>query len=164
MIQHVVNKARSASMNQFFTQKSSLQWLLMAGFILSLSACKKTTDDVSPQTKTTTSENSTIDSWILSNMREAYYWNDKIPANPDTTLAPDLFFDSILNKYDATTNPTGDRFSWIENDANTLTAELSGQSVTTGMDYNLYLRATGSTNVIAQVLYVLPGSPAQKAG
>ncbi|WP_461062713.1 S41 family peptidase [Spirosoma horti] len=164
MIQHVVNKARLASMNQFFTQKSLLHWLLMAGFILSLSACKKTTDDVSPQTKTASTENSTIDSWILSNMREVYYWNDKIPANPDTTLTPDLFFDSILNKYDATTNPTGDRFSWIENDANTLTAELSGQSVTTGMDYNLYLRATGSTGVIAQVLYVLPGSPAQKAG
>ncbi|AKD58496.1 S41 family peptidase [Spirosoma radiotolerans] len=151
-------------MNQLFTQKSSIQWLLMAGFILSLSGCKKTTDDVTPQTTTTTSENTTVDSWILSNMREVYYWNDKIPANPDTTLAPDLFFDSILYKYDATKNPTGDRFSWIENDANTLTAELSGQSVTTGMDYNLYLRATGSTGVIAQVLYVLPGSPAEKAG
>ncbi|WP_332367858.1 S41 family peptidase [Spirosoma telluris] len=117
-----------------------------------------------PQTSATTNENTTIDSWILSNMREVYYWNDKIPASPDTTLAPDVFFDSILNTYNATSNPTGDRFSWIENDASTLTAELSGQTTTTGMEYNLYLRASGSTDVIAQVLYVLPGSPAQLAG
>ncbi|WP_460961223.1 S41 family peptidase [Spirosoma litoris] len=138
--------------------------LFMAGFALSLSACKKTTDDVTPQASTTTSENQTIDSWILSNMREVYYWNDKIPANPDTTLAPDVFFNSILNTYNATSNPNGDRFSWIENDANTLTAELSGQTTTTGMEFNLYLRSSGSTGVIAQVLYVLPGSPAQLAG
>ncbi|WP_240625898.1 S41 family peptidase [Spirosoma pollinicola] len=145
-------------------KKSTLNWLLIAGFVVTFSSCKKTTDDVTPKTGTTTSENQTVDSWILSNMREVYYWNDKIPANPDTTLAPDVFFDSILNKYDATTNPTGDRFSWIENDGDALQAELSGQTTTTGMEYNLYLRASGSTGVIAQVLYVLPGSPAEKAG
>ncbi|GAB3011469.1 S41 family peptidase [Spirosoma pulveris] len=163
MKQHVVNIARRASLNQIFRQNKSVLTVALLGFIGSLSGCKKTTDDVTPKTTTTTaSENSTVDSWILSRMRDVYYWNDKIPANPDTTLAPDVFFDSILNKFNATSNPDGDRFSWIENDANTLTAELSGESVTTGMDFNLYLR--GSTGVIAQVLYVLPGSPAEKAG
>ena len=142
----------------------STRLFLLAGFISLLSACTKNADNVTPQTTASTSENTTVDSWILSNMREVYYWNTKIPASPDTTLAPDAFFDSILNKYDATTNPTGDRFSWIENDANTLTAELSGQTLTTGMEYNLYLRTSGSTGVIAQVLYVLPNSPAQLAG
>lgn len=157
-------------MNSFLTTTKALlsarvcPLVLTAWFALSLSACKKSKDDVTPKASTTTSENQTIDSWILSNMRQVYYWNDKIPANPDTTLAPDVFFDSILNTYNVTTNPTGDRFSWIENDANTLTAELSGQTTTTGMEYNLYLRTTGSTGVIAQVLYVLPGSPAQLAG
>ena len=96
-------------------------------------------------------------------MREVYYWNDKIPANPDTTLAPDIFFDSILNKYNATTNPTGDRFSWIENDAQYPNCGAERPITTTGMDYNLYLRASGSTGVIAQVLYVLPGSPAAES-
>lgn len=145
-------------------QHGSVRLFLLAGFIGLLSACTKNADTVTPQATAATSENQTVDSWILSNMREVYYWNSKIPANPDTTLAPDVFFDSILNKYDATTNPTGDRFSWIENDANTLTAELSGQTLTTGMEYNLYLRTSGGTGVIAQVLYVLPDSPAQKAG
>ena len=143
----------------------SLNWLLIAGFVVSLSACKKTaTDDVTPQLSTSSSANQSVDGWILDEMRYLYYWNDKIPANPDTTLAPDKFFSSILNTYNATTNPTGDRFSWIEDDGNTLKSELSGQSTTTGMNFTLYLRSSGSTDVIAQVLYVLPNSPAAKAG
>ncbi|WP_461043086.1 S41 family peptidase [Spirosoma harenae] len=144
----------------------SIFGLLLAGLLLSLSSCQKVVDDVKPQTNsgTSTSENQTINDWILENMQQVYYWNDKIPANPDKTLTPDLFFESLLNKYDATTNPTGDRFSWIEESADELEASLSGQSTTTGMEYNLYLRTSGSTGVIAQVLYVLPGSPAEKAG
>lgn len=141
----------------------SIHLFLITGFIGLLSACTKSPDNVTPQTTTSTSENQLVNAWILSNMRELYYWNTRIPANPDTTLAPDVFFDSILNKFN-TTNPTGDRFSWIENDANTLAAELSGQSLTTGMEYNLFLRTSGGAGVIAQVLYVLPDSPAQKAG
>lgn len=105
-----------------------------------------------------------MNDWILENMQEIYYWNNKLPANPDKTLAPKAFFDSILNKYDATSNPTGDRFSWIEESGDELKASLSGQTTTTGIEYNLFLRTSGSTGVIAQVLYVLPNSPAQKAG
>ena len=109
MKQHVVNKAQRAILNQVIGQHKSLLVVVLLGFIGSLSGCKKTTDDVTPQTTTATvNENTTVDSWILANMRDLYYWNDKIPANPDTTLAPDVFFDSILNKYNATTNPTGD--------------------------------------------------------
>ena len=144
------------------------KWLLIATFVFSLSGCKKTTDDVMPQPATSVLQDptlgQTVDGWILANMREVYYWNDKIPANPDTTLAPDKFFDSILNKYNATTNPNGDRFSWIEPSGDVLKAQLSGESTTTGMEYSLYLRESGGTGVIAQILYVLPGSPAQKAG
>lgn len=130
-----------------------------------MSACKKETDNVTPQPTTTTgTDNQTVNDWILSNMQDLYYWNSKIPANPDKTLNPSDFFDSILNTYDATTNPTGDRFSWIEESATQLEASLSGETTTTGMEYDLYLRQSGSDGVIAQVLYVLPGSPAQKAG
>ncbi|SFC14294.1 S41 family peptidase [Spirosoma endophyticum] len=149
---------------QFPKRVWSLNWLLIAGFVVCLSACKKTTDDVTPQLSTSSSASQSVDGWILDEMRYLYYWNDKIPANPDTTLAPDKFFSSILNTYNATTNPTGDRFSWIEDDGNTLKSELSGQSTTTGMNFTLYLRSSGSTDVIAQVLYVLPNSPAAKAG
>ncbi|UHG92691.1 S41 family peptidase [Spirosoma oryzicola] len=148
--------------NQPVWQKSGL-WLL-AGFLLTLSSCHKEADDVSPKTAATSNQNGTVDNWILENMRDVYYWNDKIPANPDTTLAPSDFFDSILYKFDETLRPDGDRFSWIQESADDLTASLSGQTKTTGMEFTLYLRSSGSTDVIAQVLYVLPNSPAAQAG
>jgi C-terminal processing protease CtpA/Prc len=159
-------------MNSDTTMKNSVlkvwgskQSLLLIGLVLTAAGCKKETDDaVTPQSTTSTSENQTIDAWILDNMQTYYYWNDKIPANPDKTLAPSDFFDSILNTYNATTNPEGDRFSWIEENATDLTSSLSGESKTTGMEFALYLRASGSTDVIAQVLYVLPNSPAAVAG
>jgi carboxyl-terminal processing protease len=143
--------------------------VLILGFLFTLSACQKPTDDVTPQTggafnNDPTSDNQTVNDWILENMRELYYWNAAIPANPDKTLSPDAFFDSILNKFNATSNPNGDRFSWIEESGEELQASLSGQSTTTGMEYSLFLCESGSTGVIAQVLYVLPNSPAQKAG
>ncbi|WP_245826180.1 S41 family peptidase [Spirosoma rigui] len=143
--------------------RRTFQYLSIAAFALLLASCKDQSADVTPQVAAA-NPNGLVDNWILDNMREVYYWNDKIPANPDTTLAPDKFFDSILNKYDATSNPTGDRFSWIEESATELQASLSGETTTTGMEYTLYLRSAGSDNIIAQVLYVLPGSPAEKAG
>lgn len=140
-------------------------WVLIVGFMFSLSACKKTADEVTPQTGSSAStDNQTVNDWILENMREYYYWNSTIPANPDKTQSPDKFFDSILNKYNVTTNPTGDRFSWIEESGAELQASLSGETTTTGMEFSLYLRPSRSKDVIAQVLYVLPNSPAQKAG
>ncbi len=154
------------SMNNQRTQsvRRSLQrtaFVVAAGLTLSVAGCKKSNDLVTP---VAVNANGETDNWILDNMRELYYWNDKIPTNPDTTLAPKDFFDSLLNKFNATTNPNGDRFSWIEESGDQLKAELSGESTTTGMEYGLFLRAAGSDNIIAQVYYVLPNSPAQKAG
>ncbi len=120
--------------------------LLLTGSTL-LTGCKQTPDAVAPATTVATTGNQTVDGWILSNMRDVYYWNDKIPANPDTTTAPDVFFNSILYKYDQTLRPDGDRFSWIENNATQLKAELSGQSKTTGMEFNLYYRGQSKTGL-----------------
>ena len=136
--------------------------LAMTGMAL-LTSCKKDPVDVNPL-GTTTASKSYVDNWILSNMREVYYWNDKIPANPDTTLAPDKFFNSLLYKYDPTANPHGDRFSWIQESSAVLSALLKGETKTTGMEFQLLLRTQGGKDVVGVVLYVLPGSPADKAG
>ncbi|QJD78202.1 S41 family peptidase [Spirosoma rhododendri] len=145
-------------------------FVAVAGTVV-LSSCKRDPDvtpstaaTTTPTTSTSTSTNQTVNDWILGNMSYYYYWNDKIPANPDKTLSPDQFFDSILYKYNATSNPNGDRFSWIQQSADELKASLSGESKTTGMEFKLYLRSSGSTDVIGSVLYVYPGSPADKAG
>ncbi|GAB3701938.1 S41 family peptidase [Spirosoma flavus] len=169
MDQLVMNIMRK-TVNRLLSVRSGLL-LAFVGATLSLSSCTKPADNVTPQTTTgststsaTASENQTINDWILANMQELYYWNDKIPANPDKSLAPAAFFESLLYDRANTANTERDRFSWIEESADDLSASLSGQTTTTGMEYNLYLRTSGGTGVIAQVLYVLPGSPAAKAG
>lgn len=124
-----------------------------------LSACKdKVAEPIVSATDTATNQ------WILEQMKYWYYWNDKLPAKPDISLDPAAFFESLLYKYDATTNPQGDRFSWIQESADELKAGLSGESKSTGMDYKLYYYPKGTTNVIGVVLFTLPDSPAEKAG
>jgi C-terminal processing protease CtpA/Prc len=97
-------------------------------------------------------------------MQYYYLWNDKIPANPDKTLGPKEFFNSLLYDVTNTANVNRDRFSWIRESAEELKASLGGQSKTTGIQYRLYYKDQSKTNLIGSVLYVLPGSPAVAAG
>lgn len=163
-----MNKCALSNTRQCLTHLSGTQpqpwrWLLLTGCIMLLWSCKKEADDITPQT-TLGAENEVVNDWILKKMQDLYYWNEKIPANPDKTQNPSDFFESILYKYDATVNPNGDRFSLIRENAEKLEASLSGETNTTGMKYGLFLRSSGSEDVFAQIFYVLPGSPAQKAG
>ena len=130
--------------------------LLVLVLISFLSACHD--KNVDPATDQETSN------WIVDQMKTWYYWNDKIPANPDLTLAPEALFNSLLYKFDATARPDGDRFSWIESDADALKAELSGSTKTTGLELRLFYYPTGGTNIVGLVAYALPGSPAAIAG
>ena len=126
-----------------------------------MSGCKKDPVEINP---TGNAADATVNNWILENMRDLYYWNDKIPANPSTSPGPKEFFESLLYKYNATANPQGDRFSIIRESGAELTASLSGESKTTGIDFALVLVAQGSTDVVGVVTYVLPGSPGDLAG
>ncbi|QMW02620.1 S41 family peptidase [Spirosoma foliorum] len=142
-------------MRLFFASRLAL--LFAIGGPLLMTSCKKDTD-VSPITS-----NGEVNNWVLENMKNYYFWNDKLPANPDTSLAPKSFFPTLLYDYN-TTNPDRDRFSWLQESADDLKASLSGQSKTTGIEYNLYYRDQTRANIIASIIYVLPGSPAAKAG
>lgn len=132
---------------------------------LLLASCKKSIDSVTPASATTgTATDAEVNDWVLANMQHYYFWNDKLPANPDKSLSPDAFFMSLLYDRNNTANADRDRFSWIQKSADELKASLNGQSKTTGMEYKLYYRDNTQTGVIASVIYVLPGSPAAKAG
>lgn len=137
-----------------------------------LASCKRELD-VTPSTTTSVTSTTTtvttqdVNTWVLDSMRIYYYWNDKIPANPDKSLptgGTGGFFDLLLNKYNATTNRDGDRFSWIAQSAADLSASLGGQSKTEGFEFRLGYRSSAQTEIIGGVIYVLPGSPADKAG
>ena len=127
--------------------------LLIGASVLS---CKD--KNVDPATETETNQ------WIYENMKYWYYWNDNMPATPDLSKDPAAFFESLLYRYDAVARPDGDRFSWIQESADELQASLGGETKTSGMEYKLTYFPTGSQNVIGVVLYVLPDSPAAKAG
>lgn len=138
---------------------------------LFMTACRKQPDvapsPITPSLPTAGTgpvTNQEIDRWILGNMRYYYYWNDKLPANPDTTQKPDDFFHSVLNKYDPTTNPDGDRFSFIRESADELKALLNGETKTDGLEYKLYRTSANSDNLIGKVLYIQKNSPAAQAG
>jgi carboxyl-terminal processing protease len=125
-----------------------LGFVLVAS-LLNLSACKK--DDPQPN------EFDYVNSWILDNMKEAYYWTDKIPASPNKGQSPNVFFESLLAKPD-------DRFSWIQENYQELLNSLQGISKEAGYEFALYKPSTTSNNVIAQILYIKKASPAEAAG
>jgi len=109
--------------------------------------------------------NKYVNNWILENMETYYFWTDKIPSETDDTLSPDMFFESLLYKFNATTAPDGDRFSWIQDDYEELQDMLSGVSSNEiGFDYQLYLMSANGDLVIGQVTYTKKGTPAETAG
>lgn len=113
--------------------------------IIGLQSCK---DDDAPL-----SENAVVNKWIYDNMTFWYYWNTRIPANPNRNLTPGDFFNSLLEKDE-------DRFSAIYEDYEETLSALEGVSKEAGYEYTLYRETETGSTVIAQVLYIKPGSPA----
>lgn len=127
----------------------SIVWLSIAmAALLSLQSCKKD-DPVSP--------NDYVNSWILQNMKEAYYWTDKIPGSPNKALEPEPFFESLLSKPD-------DKFSWIQENYQELLNSLQGITKEAGYEFALYYADNARVNLLAQVLYIKEQSPAETAG
>lgn len=109
-------------------------------------------------------EISYVNNWIYNEMSIYYLWNTSIPRNPDFKLDPDDFFDSILNKYNAITNPDGDRFSWIQENYTELLNSLRGvSSDEIGFDY-IRVRVNGTNYYYLLVLYSRPGTDAEAKG
>lgn len=100
--------------------------------------------------------NEHVNNWIYDNMKLWYYWTDQIPAEPDRTLEHEAFFKSLLSDED--------RFSWIEENYQELLKSLQGVSKEGGYEFVLYRESEGSNNVVSQIVYVKPNSPASAAG
>jgi C-terminal processing protease CtpA/Prc len=136
--------------------KKVLFILLSVSFFLG--SCKK--DKIETNTNTNndsiTAVNKVINRWIYNNMDTVYYWNNQLPAKPDFTLSPDLFFNSLLSKED--------RFSFIIPNIIDLMNLLHDVEKTFGYEYSLYLISANSNNIVGQITYIQKNSPAYYAG
>jgi carboxyl-terminal processing protease len=119
---------------------------LLMVVLVTLPACND--DDEHP--------NEYVNNWIDVNMDFWYYWNTDLPSNPDKTLAPDDFFESLLS--------TDDRFSWIQENYQELLNSLQGVNEEAGYELALYRESLDNNVVIAQILYIKPASPAETSG
>ena len=104
--------------------------------------------------------------WIEEVMRENYLWAEDMPViekENDYFQEPATFFKKLLSKN--ALNGKGDKYSYMEEtpkESRTLTLDRTS---TFGMEFILTSDPTGTTaHTFARVLYVLPDSPAQKAG
>jgi len=97
-----------------------------------------------------------VNNWILTNMDFWYYWNSTLPDNPDKSKEHEEFFKSLLNPQD--------RFSWIQDDFQELINSLQGVSKEAGYEVALFREGTDNNNVLAQIVYIKPGSPAETSG
>jgi hypothetical protein len=137
----------------------SLILLIATGF-----SCKKLTE-VFPKnedtTTSTTNPNADVDGWIYDTMKSYYLWESQLAAKTttDNKLAPADYFESILVKPGEL-----DRFSWIEEDVEELTASLQGVNKVVGIRFTPFYSNTAKTKVALSVAYSLKGSPAEKAG
>ena len=134
--------------------------LILAAFMFAFVSCKK--DPELPVVAQ--NPNRYVNDWIYENMSIYYFWNDKIPEDPDYVVEPDAFFNSLINKYDATQNPDGDRFSWIQESYVDLLNSLSGVSpYDIGFKY-VRIQLQGTEQYYLLVLYPKVGSDAQAKG
>lgn len=126
-------------------------WFLLLILPLFLISCNE--DDPAPVVEEPASK---VNDWIFEQMDFWYYWNTTMPRSADKRLAPDAYFQSLLS--------SEDRFSWIQENYQELVNSLQGITKESGFEYVLYKAGESSNNVIAQILYTKPNSPAITAG
>ena len=104
--------------------------------------------------------------WIEEVMRENYLWAEDMPVidKEDTYFQePATFFKNLLSKN--ALNGKGDKYSYMEQSKTESRSSTLDRTSTYGMEFLLTSDPTGTTaHNYARVLYVLPGSPAEKAG
>ncbi len=133
--------------------------------LASISACRKLTE-VNPVTNTNgatvvDNPNADVNNWIYSQLKTYYLWESQMAAvaKTDLKLKPDDYFESLLVKPGEL-----DRFSWIQESAEELTASLNGVNKVAGLRFSAFNANEAKTKVALSVAYALKGSPADKAG
>lgn len=137
--------------------KKNIVYLLLPLFLV---ACSDD-DPVTPDPP----KEQTANDWIVETMRKEYLWNDDIPrdAKLDLSAEPTDFFYSLLSKKDGKDTQSGHYYYSSINKKDKSTKSYLGDSYSYGFEFQYYY-ITNLKMYALQVLYVLPDSPADKAG
>lgn len=122
------------------------QTLVLALFSLIFSACKKDPPLNEP------GSNEAINQWTLKQMKQYYYWSDKIRQTNDYQQAPDLFFKSVLFQ--------SDHYSSI---LQTLNSDTYGNTLTNTFGFDM-VQLQGTSRTIQLVTQVVPFSEGDLMG
>lgn len=109
-------------------------------------------------------DKSDVNGWIYETMKKNYYWNDEIPESGNTNAGadPETFFKSLLSTKDGKAHNGGHYYySTIEEDVATKSGNIE---MTYGFKPAYRYLDENSTDVYMGIKYVIPDSPAEKAG
>lgn len=143
-----------------------IKTLLFLFICLSLSACK---DDDDPSGN---GDRPDTQAWIEDTMREHYYWYNEIPAAGKLNYAndPETFFKSLLSDKDGKDYQTSDgetrhrHFSIIKERTGGNTRSTIHEEYSYGFEFSGIYKSNTSKEILALVLYIVEGSPADEAG
>jgi len=133
-------------------------WIFFVCISMLFISCEKDEDGVEPK-QPVSGETLKVNNFIYEDVIDYYLWTSTINPNKfDPKYEPDSyeFFEKLLYKPD-------DRWSTLTDDAQAFHNLLDGVSTSFGYEL-IWGRFVNSTARYAIVLYVYPGSPAEKAG
>ncbi len=114
-----------------------------------------------------TYSNDTSNEWIDQTMRYWYYWYSDIPAKKslDFKADPEKFFYKLLSLKDGKDLPDGSgHYYYSSIKKKTTTTRTDSSSPVLGIHFQVWILSSSPLKYAINVLYVLPGSPAEEAG
>ena len=135
--------------------------LLIPILALTVSCSSDPNDDPDPDPDPGNPANIKANKWIYEQLNDVYYWYDKMKAEGtiNQELSPETYF---YNNIWATDYIQG--FSYIEPASASTRADESGHVIDFGIQVIRWTYGKSTKRNTYQVLYVVPDSPADKAG
>ncbi|QBN18493.1 S41 family peptidase [Flavobacterium nackdongense] len=136
--------------------------LVVFAAIVFVSCQNEDQDDVAPPM------NIEVQNFVWKGLNLYYLWQADVPNLSDTKFKNQAELNSFLSGYpkpedlfeSLRVDKTIDRFSWIVDDYLELEGQLQGTTNNNGVEFGLSLKASGSTDVVGWVRYIIPNSDA----
>jgi carboxyl-terminal processing protease len=148
--------------------KVSIKILIALFSVMTLLSCKSSDNDSVDQ-----NNYQACNKWIASTMRSHYLWYSEIPADSKLNFSssPETFFYTLLSSKDGKGSGSNHYYySYIESnkDYKASTKAINDDNDSYGMDFVRYSVSDGKGQTMSyeydRIVYILPGSPAEKAG